>query len=441
MEKANTLHLAKQRFCGDPRISRRLFLQFGAGGLVSLATGIQPAFASPCRVGIGKSADPYAATLRAVESTGEWPSTKIFGKTVVIKPNLVLPMTSDTGVTTDHQVVRALVDLALEAEPAYVLIVEGGFGGANFSGCGYDFFNNYNSRVRLLDLNDEPLVLAKVPGGMAYHRIYTPRLLLSDDVVFISVAKLKTHKHTYATLSMKNLIGLAPIDKYSYPLVDRLGALHYRGISQVVVDLNLLRHVDFAVVDGVWGMEGDGPVAGDPVRMDMVIAGRNSVAVDSLCLWTMAVPQRAAKHLTYAARKGLGPADLDQIKVLGDPFTQRQFTRPAKLAPLTGYPCALPQRFTPGSSQEVLIIYTVGPPCLTLVEIVRTSEISPEVTPIRILQDWESRPAGFEVLKWDGRDDTGVVVSPARYTMRVQAKYDNDGTHAYATGWVSVIAP
>ena len=399
MEKANTLHLAKQRFCGDPRISRRLFLQFGAGGLVSLATGIQPAFASPCRVGIGKSADPYAATLRAVESTGEWPSTKIFGKTVVIKPNLVLPMTSDTGVTTDHQVVRALVDLALEAEPAYVLIVEGGFGGANFSGCGYDFFNNYNSRVR------------------------------------------QTHKHTYATLSMKNLIGLAPIDKYSYPLVDRLGALHYRGISQVVVDLNLLRHVDFAVVDGVWGMEGDGPVAGDPVRMDMVIAGRNSVAVDSLCLWTMAVPQRAAKHLTYAARKGLGPADLDQIKVLGDPFTQRQFTRPAKLAPLTGYPCALPQRFTPGSSQEVLIIYTVGPPCLTLVEIVRTSEISPEVTPIRILQDWESRPAGFEVLKWDGRDDTGVVVSPARYTMRVQAKYDNDGTHAYATGWVSVIAP
>lgn len=432
----------KRRSGAETTVSRRRFLQLAAGGLGWLGTGIRPSFAAiPYRVGVGRSTDPYEATLRAVEASDDWPSSKISGKTVAIKPNLVFPMTADTGVTTDPEVVRALVDLALEGGAVEVVIIEGGFSGANFTECNYDFFDSYDPRVRLLDLNDEPVVLTKVPGGMAYHRIYTPQLLLGNDVVFISAAKLKTHHHTHATLSTKNLIGLAPIEKYREPEDEWRWVMHHRGINQVIVDLNLLRPVDFAVVDGVWGMEGNGPVMGDPVRMDMVIAGLNPVAVDRVCLWATVLPQSGVKYLTYAARKGLGPPNMDQIEVLGDPFTQRPFTWPSDLAPIIEYPRAFPHWFAPSGGQEVSIIYRVPFSCLTMVEIVRTLEVSTKVTPIRILRDWESRPSGFEVLKWDGCDDTGGVVSPARYTVRVQAKYSDEGTEAYATGWVWITAP
>ena len=66
------------------------------------------------RVGIGRRFDAYASTRRAVEVCGEWPSSAMAGRTVAIKPNLVLPLPAETGVTTDPQVVRALVDMAID---------------------------------------------------------------------------------------------------------------------------------------------------------------------------------------------------------------------------------------------------------------------------------------------------------------------------------------
>lgn len=214
--------------------------------------------------------------------------------------------------------------------------------------------------------------------------------------------------------------------------------MHRRGISQVIVDLNLVRPVDFAVVDGIVGMEGDGPVEGTPVELGLVLAGRNPLAVDRVCLWAMALPPRGVKHLTYAARKGLGPADLDEVEVLGDPFTPYPFAWPTNLPPLLEHPRTVPDKFAPRDGQQASVIYRVALPCRTRAEIVRTSELSPEVTLIRTLHDWASRPAGVETLTWDGRDDAGQVVPPGRYTTRVQAKYSDDGTVAYATAWVWV---
>ena len=137
-------------------ISRRGFLQLVTAGLASTQAP-RLASASPSfPVGVGHLNDPYAATLRAVDACGQWPSASLIGRTVVIKPNLVYPGTAERPATTDPQVVRALVDLALQDGAAQILIVEGGPYGACFSECGYDFFDSYDplGRVRLTDLND-----------------------------------------------------------------------------------------------------------------------------------------------------------------------------------------------------------------------------------------------------------------------------------------------
>jgi uncharacterized protein (DUF362 family) len=363
------------------------------------------------------------------------------GRTVVIKPNLVVRKTAETGATTDPQVVRALVDLALAAGAARVLIVESGGKGANFSACGYDFFRGYysNRQVELVDLNDQPVALTRVPDGMAYQWIYMPRLLLEDDVVFVSAAKLKCHVDSLVSLAMKNLFGLPPIRPYQDSWIKGRFAMHKRGVHQTIVDLNLVRPVDFAVVDGVWGMESNGPLDGIPVRLDTVVAGRNAVAVDRVCLEAMSIPQGDVQHLEYAARKGLGPADVSEVEVYGDPLTSRAFLQP-DVPPIVDYPRADPRVFVPGADQRTRITYRVDRPCWTRVEIVRTWEVGPWVRLIHTLHDWTRRPAGAETLTWDGRDDDGQVVPSGRYTVRVRATAGQKARVAYATSPVWLIA-
>jgi uncharacterized protein (DUF362 family) len=422
-----------------PKFTRRRFLQLTGGGLAWLAAGQRRASATHYKVGLGHSADPYEATLRAVMASRQWPGPwGIAGRKVVIKPNLVVGMPTDTGATTDPEVVRALTDMALGAGAAEVIIIEGGIDGAHFSACGYDFFNSYHPHVALADLSEEPVSLAKVPDGMAYKRIYVPDTVLGDDVFFISAAKLKTHFHTHATLSVKNLLGLAPVQIYHESGDEWRWVMHYRGISQVLVDLNLVRPADFAVVDGVIAMQGEGPVGGLPAELDIVVAGSNAVAVDRACLWATALPQRGVKHLNYASRRGMGPADMDAIEVLGDPFQPRPLMWPFTLPPLLEYPKSVPPKFVP-RTQEVSIFYHVAQPCRTRVEIVLTSELSPDVTVIRTLRELAPCPPGRNELSWDGRDDDDHVVPPGRYTVRVMANYRDDHTDAYGTGWVRVL--
>lgn len=126
------------------------------------------------------------------------------------------------------------------------------------------------------------------------------------------------------------------------------------------------------------------------------------------------------------------------IRVLGDPLTLHNFEWPTDLPPIIEYPRVVPYVFAPGVGQETSITYWVNLPCQTRVEIVRTSETSPEVTLIRTLHDWEVRPAGSEMIVRDGRDEDRQAVPPGRYSVRVQARYSDDGTVSYATGWVWV---
>lgn len=437
------------------RIDRRSYLQLTAAGFASWVTRPDitaktrdqsaapqprlPAGTGPFVVGVGSSTDPYTATQRAVSGSGQWPGSTIAGRTVLIKPNLVSPKPSTTGVTTDPQVVRALVDLALAAGATAVSVIETG---TNFSACGYDFFSSYDSRVQLVNLSNQPVRLVAVPNGLAYKQLYLPKIVLAPGVVFISAAKLKTHVNAHATLSVKNLFGLAPLAPYS--VVNHLPRqdLHYRGVDESTIDLNLARPVGFAVIDGIWGMEGNGPLNGTPIAMNLVIAGLNPVAVDRVGLDVMGIAQNSVPHLVYASRMGLGPSTMSAINVVGDPFTPYPFTL-AQTPPIVWRPAANPTSFSPGSGQQTSISYSIPSACSTFVEIIADNDSQPGITQIRKLHDWVARAPGSENLTWDGRDNSGALVAPAGYLVRVQARVTSGPTSTkinYATSRVTVVA-
>lgn len=422
-------------------VGRREFLKLAGGVAVGAALPVRAAGGAPYRVGVGREADPYAATRRAVAASERWNPAAIAGRRVVIKPNLVVPVGPETGTVTDAQVVRALVDLALEAGAAEVLIVEQSLNGAPFGPCGYGFFADYDpyGRVRLVDLAGEPVVRAPVARGLAYASVLLPAVLFEPDTFLVSAAKLKVHNQAQATLAVKNLFGLPPIPPYQNdPARSRFG-MHDRSISETTVDINRARPADFAVVDGIWGMETVGPWAGDPVRMDTVIAGDNPLAVDLVCLHVMQLPVTRVQHLQFAMATGMGPAAADQIEVRGDPLPTRPFVVPPFL-PVAGYPLTTPAAIAPARGESTTIRCAIGARSLLRAEIVLPSDASAALPRVRLLADWTDVAPGAVTLAWDGRADDGTPAAPGRYGIRVTLLGYGMTQVLHTFGWVRVLA-
>ncbi len=109
-------------------------------------------------------------------------------------------------------------------------------------------------------------------------RIYLPNIALQADLV-VSLAKMKTHHWAGATLSMKNFFGLVPGSIYGWPK----NQLHQIGIARSIAELQRVFPRSFAIVDGVVGMEGNGPIQGVPKNSGVIVMGSDLVAVDSTC--------------------------------------------------------------------------------------------------------------------------------------------------------------
>jgi uncharacterized protein (DUF362 family) len=127
------------------------------------------------------------------------------------------------------------------------------------------------------------------------------------ESAIISAAKLKTHTATKVTLGMKNMFGLMP-DKFK-------AKYHARGIISVIVDINSVIKPAFTVIDGFVAMEGRGPTDGTPVKMNLIIAGKDVVATDASAARAMGFDPKEISHIRRAGEKGLG--NIDEIEILG----------------------------------------------------------------------------------------------------------------------------
>ena len=142
--------------------------------------------------------------------------------------------------------------------------------------------------------------------------LYLPRTLLGADFV-ISVAKLKTHHWAGVTLSLKNMFGIVPGGCYGWPK----NILHWAGIDRAVMDINAAMRPDFAIVDGIVGMEGNGPIQGAPKAVGALIVGDDPVAVDATCARVMGLLPEKINHIARAAML-LGHIQPEKIQQVGD---------------------------------------------------------------------------------------------------------------------------
>jgi uncharacterized protein (DUF362 family) len=225
---------------------------------------------------------------------------------VLIKVNFITDKTWDTGATTDPIVVEAIIK-KLKELPVKVYVAESDATMTNadkaFEATGMKDMCSRNG-VEWLNLGHvKDRVTLKVPNGEALKNITVPRLVTESAV--ISAAKLKTHVDTGVTLGMKNMFGLLP-DKFK-------GKYHLKGISKVVVDINTVLRPALTVIDGFVGMEGQGPVDGTPVQMNLIIAGTDPVATDATACRIMGINPHEIKHIRKAFEKGLGRSEAQVV--------------------------------------------------------------------------------------------------------------------------------
>jgi hypothetical protein len=211
-------------------------------------------------------------------------------------------------------------------------------------------------------------------------------------------------------------------------------------VNQAILDVNLLRPSDFAIIDGIIGMEGPGPFKGTPVRVDVVLAGRNTVAVDRVALVAMGIPADRVRYLGYASYFGMGPADLSQISISGDALPMRRFAR-TPLPPDFTVPTVTPTSIDPQTNQAVTISVTFNQPCQRKVEVVCFHEDSPQKDLIRTVASVAQNDVGTEQFVWDGRADDGTIAPPGRYAVRIEAIDPAlNALPSVATAWVNVMA-
>ncbi|MEO8275955.1 MAG: DUF362 domain-containing protein [Thermoanaerobaculia bacterium] len=310
----------KREWLVERRFSRRELLAGGA--MAAIASGAALIGCRPDRrprVAVARAAS-YSVDLepilrRAFTEIGITPGA-VAGKRILLKPNLVETATGAGHINTHPEVVRAVAKALRAFGAAEVLVGEGPGHRRDTllvleeSGLAQVLVDE---KLRFVDLNRQRgFAVANAGRRSGLVRLTLPVVLSEVDWI-VSLAKLKTHHWAGATLAMKNLFGIMPGSYYGWPK----NVLHYAGLQESILDINATVRPQFAVIDGIVGMEGDGPIMGTAKTAGVVIVGSNLPAVDASAARVMGIDPRGIRYLA-AADGWLGPIAEDAILQVGE---------------------------------------------------------------------------------------------------------------------------
>lgn len=310
---------------GKPQITRRELLAATGVGLAGLGLAGGAWWRKSSESGrraavfIAPAAD-YRVDLAAAIRTGlsELGVTReiIRGKRVLLKPNLVETARGHAHINTHPAVLTAAAEVFRSLDAAEVFVAEGQ-GHRRDSLLVLEESGTrqalHSAGVRFADLNhDDVAAVANRGGWTKMEKLHLPRTLLAADFV-VSLPKLKTHHWAGMTCAMKNLFGVMPGIVYGWPK----NVLHWHGIHESILDINATVRPALAIVDGITGMEGDGPIMGTPRPVGCVVMGTNLPAVDATCARLMQLRPEAISYLRGASGR-LGPILAHNIRQRGE---------------------------------------------------------------------------------------------------------------------------
>ncbi len=239
---------------------------------------------------------------------------------ILLKPNLLSPHQPEKAITTHPVILAALIEL-LQEEGARIKVGESSgimLSGSSLTNEAFvatgikEVCDKY--KVELINF-DKTSVKETDAGELTGERFFLPELLFEADLI-ISVPKLKTHNLTLFTGAIKNLYGCIPgFRKAEYH------KLYPNPVdfAELIVDLYQAIAPDLAIMDGIVGLEGDGPgSSGNSCKIGALLGSRDLVALDAVAASYLGYKSDDVPTTKLAQKAGYGQAKSENIEVVGD---------------------------------------------------------------------------------------------------------------------------
>ncbi|MFX1237755.1 MAG: DUF362 domain-containing protein [Promethearchaeota archaeon] len=251
--------------------------------------------------------------------------------TILLKPNILLAKTPEKAATTHPEVLRSVIEWVKQHNPKRIVVGESS-GTFKRGATEKAFLKSGLAKVceeesvewtpfekterRTYKIKD-PLVLEEI----------TSSILLEEADIIINIPKIKTHGQCLLTCTIKNMFGTLILGNKArihaqFPSKDRF--------NSALVDIYSVSKPQLTVIDGYYCQEGNGPSAGDVVKMNLIIAGRDPVALDTVVCNVIGFNPNDVRHIIKAEEKGLGKKE---FKIVGESIesVKKSFKRPRTL--------------------------------------------------------------------------------------------------------------
>ncbi len=233
------------------------------------------------------------------------------GDRVLLKPNLLYGKSPEKAVTTHPAIVKGMIQIIREV------------GGIPFIGDSPSIgsLTRTAEKAGIKAMADEMKcslvefnrpVLPFKEGGKIFKQLEIDQTVLEADVV-INLPKWKTHAQMLLTLGVKNLFGCIPGSRKALWHL-KVGD-DRKAFAQILLDVYQIIQPSLTILDGIVGMEGNGPNSGQPIEMGLILASRDSLSLDQIACDLLGISRRTLLTNRVALEQGIGE---DKIEVLGE---------------------------------------------------------------------------------------------------------------------------
>jgi prephenate dehydratase len=275
---------------------------------------------------------PYANTRAALANFN---ISIVKGKRVLLKPNVGRIAQRDSGTTTHPLVVAAAIDAFKEAG-AQVSVGESPITGVNtaeaFESSGIAAVAR-ERECACIDMDRRHPIEVTITDGTALDRLKVCADLFDFDII-VSIPVMKMHMHTGVSLGVKNMKGcLWQRSKVDLHMLPNIPYNSDKPLNIAIADMASVLRPHLTIIDATVAMEGLGPSAGDPKPLDLVIAGADPFATDSIACTIMGISAAEVPHLRIGAQRGYGVIDPGSIHVTPDNW--RRWINPLAPVPVS----------------------------------------------------------------------------------------------------------
>ena len=253
----------------------------------------------------------FSALRQAIDLIGGIQTFVKKGNRVLLKPNLLFGKSPEKAVTTHPSIVRGMIQIVREAGGVPSIGDSPSVGSLTWTAekAGIRAVAD-EMKCPLVEFNRP--VLPPKERGKIFKQLEIDQTVLEADVI-INLPKFKTHSLTLLTLGVKNLFGCIPGPRKA--LWHLKAGEDRKAFAQILVDVYQIIHPSLTILDGIVGMEGNGPNSGRPIPLGLILASGNPLSLDQIVCDLLGILRESLLTNRVVFEQGI---EKDRIDVLGE---------------------------------------------------------------------------------------------------------------------------